>query len=224
MRLLSLLSISLASWVTWRLSPRGWAGAVMPLIIGLATPLWFYGGHRVGARAGNRAGVALVSRGLVGRRRAIRRRAAAAGLILGTAASIRDESILLVPGLALACWSRGRGWRTAAWAIGGCVAMLGLAAAVEVLWFGRPLAAHLRHAVHILRVALRMTNRPNEELPVLRPLTLRQRWDFVVQDRIFGVGSDALIIGLAAIVGICIAARAWTRSAWRFCLPWPRWS
>ena len=213
MRLLSLLSVTLASWVTWRLSPRGWAGATMPFVIGLATPLWFYGviesEHAPAiALASLSFLVALSGDG------SDPRRAAAAGLILGTAASIRDESILLVPGLALACWSRRRGWRTAAWAIGGCVAMLGLAAAVEVLWFGRPLAAHLRHAVHILRVALRITNRPNEELPELRPLTLRQRWDFVVQYWIFGVGSDALIIGLAAIVGIGIAARAWTRSAW----------
>ncbi len=213
MRLLSLLSISLASWVTWRLSPRGWAGATMPLIIGLATPLWFYGviesEHAPAiALASLSFLVALSGDG------SDPRRAAAAGLILGTAASIRDESILLVPGLALACWSRARGWRTVAWAIGGCVAMLGLAAAVEVLWFGRPMAAHLRHAVHILRVALRMTSRPNEELPELQPLTLRQRWNFVGQYWVFGVGSDRLIIGLAAIVGICVAARAWSRSAW----------
>lgn len=213
MRLLSLLSVALASWATWRLSPRGWAGGTLPLVIGLATPLWFYGviesEHAPAiALAALSFLVALSGKG------DDPRRAVAAGLILGAAASIRDESILLVPGLVFACWSRERSWRTAGWAIGGCVATLALAATVEVWWFGRPMAAHLRHAVHILRVALRMTNRPNEELPELQPLTLRQRWDYVGQYWVFGVGSDTLIIAVATIVAICIAARAWSRNAW----------
>ena len=213
MRLLSVLSVTLTSWTAWRLSPRGWPGATMPLVIVLATPLWFYGV----IESEHAPAIALASLSFV---IALSgdgndpRRAAAAGLILGAAASIRDESILLVPGLVLACRARGRGWRTAAWAIGGCVATLTLAAAVEVLWFGRPMAAHLRHAVHILRVALRMTNRPNEELPELQPLTLRQRWDYVGQYWVFGVGSDTLIISLAALVAICVAARAWSRNSW----------
>ena len=213
MRLLSLLSVTLASWATWRLSPRGWTGATLPLVVGLATPLWFYGV----IESEHAPAIALASLSFL---IALSgdgddpRRALAAGLILGASASIRDESILLVPGLVLACWSRGHGWRTAMWAVGGCAATLALAAAVEVLWFGRPMAAHLRHAVHILRVALRMTNRPNEELPELEPLTLRQRWDYVGQYWVFGVGSDALIIGLASLVAACVAARAWSRNAW----------
>ena len=213
MRLLSLLSVAFTSWAAWRLSPRGWAGATMPLVIGLATPLWFYGviesEHAPAVAFAALSFLVALSGGTISPRRA-----AAAGLILGAAASIRDESVLLVPGLVLACWSRGRGWRTAAWAVGGCVATLAFAATVEVLWFGRPMAAHLRHAVHILRVALRMTNRPNEELPELQPLTLRQRWDYVGQYWVFGGGSDALVISLAALLGICVAARAWTRNAW----------
>ena len=67
--------------------------------------------------------------------------------------------------------------RAVAFALGGCVLTLSVAAAVEGWWFGRPMAAHLRHAVHILRVALRLTSRPNQELPELHPLSLRERWD-----------------------------------------------
>lgn len=213
MRLLSLLSVTLASWATWRLSPRGWAGATLPLVVGLATPLWFYGV----IESEHAPAIALASLSFL---IALSgdgddpHRALAAGFVLGAAASIRDESILLVPGLVFACWSRGHGWRTAMWAVGGCAATLALAAAVEVLWFGRPMAAHLRHAVHILRVALRMTNRPNEELPELEPLTLRQRWDYVGQYWVFGVGNDGLIIGLITLVAGCIAASAWSRNAW----------
>jgi hypothetical protein len=138
----------------------------------------------------------------------------AAGLALGAAAAIRDESILLVPGLLLACWSRDRSWRTAAFALGGCVLTLSVAAAVEVWWFGRPMAAHLRHAVHILRVALRLTSRPNQELPELHPLSLRERWDYVGQYWTFGTGSDTLIVTIVAVVAIAIAARAYFKSAW----------
>jgi len=137
-----------------------------------------------------------------------------AGLALGAAAAIRDESILLVPGLLLATWSRARSGRAVACALGGCVLTLSVAAAVEVWWFGRPMAAHLRHAVHILRVALRLTSRPNQELPELHPLSLRERWDYVGQYWTFGTGSDTLIAGIAAVVAIGVAARAYFRSAW----------
>lgn len=223
MRLLSLLSCMLTLWATWRLSPRGW-GAALPIVIGLATPLWFYAviesehapavalaavafAVALSGRAGERVGADGPLTSGYGR-------SVAAGLALGAAAAIRDESILLVPGLLLACWSRDRSWRGAAFALGGCVLTLSVAAAVEVWWFSRPMAAHLRHAVHILRVALRLTSRPNQELPELQPLSLRQRWDYVGQYWTFGTGSDALIIGLVVVVGIGLAARAYFKSAW----------
>ena len=213
LRLLSLLAIAMTLWATWRLSPRGWAGAAMPVVAGLATPLWFYGviesEHAPAVALSTVAFVVALSPGGDERKKAL-----IAGLTLGAAASIRDECILLGPGLLFACWSRSRSWRAAGLALGGCLATLALAAAVEVWWFGRPMAAHLRHAVHILRVALRLTNRPNEELPELHPLSLRERWDYVGQYWVFGVGSDAIIAVLVAIVALSVAARAWLKTAW----------
>jgi 4-amino-4-deoxy-L-arabinose transferase-like glycosyltransferase len=215
MRLLSLLSCVLTLWATWRLSPRGWTGAALPIVIGLATPLWFYAviesEHAPAVALAAVAFVLAFSGRDEGR---LNVRALAAGLALGAAAAIRDESILLVPGLLLACWSRARSWRAVAFALGGCILTLSVAAAVEVWWFGRPMAAHLRHAVHILRVALRLTSRPNQELPELHPLSLRERWDYVGQYWTFGTGSDALIAGIAAVAVIGIAARAYFKSAW----------
>ena len=221
MRLLSLLSCALTLWATWRLSPRGW-GAALPIVIGLSTPLWFYAviesEHAPAvALAAVAFAIALSGRLASNDGRFANRpywRPLAAGLALGAAAAIRDESILLIPGLLLACWSRDRSWRAAAFALGGCVLTLSVAAAVEVWWFSRPMAAHLRHAVHILRVALRLTSRPNQELPELHPLSLRERWDYVGQYWTFGTGSDTLIIGLAMVVGIGLAARAYFKSAW----------
>ena len=52
-------------------------------------------------------------------------------------------------------------------AIGGLLVPLVLAAAVDVWWFNRPAAAHLRHAVHFLQTALHLTNEPNPDVPVL---------------------------------------------------------
>jgi hypothetical protein len=214
MRLLSLLSVALTLWATWRLAPRGWSGAALPIVIGLATPLWFYAViESEHAPAVALAAIAFVI-ALTNRDENSDARALAAGLALGAAAAIRDESILLAPGLLLACWSRARSWRAAVFALSGCLLTLSMAAAVEVWWFGRPMAAHLRHAVHILRVALRLTSRPNQELPELHPLSLRERWHNVGQYWTFGTGSDALIAGIAAVVAIGIAGRSYFKSAW----------
>jgi hypothetical protein len=230
MRLLSLISVMVTLWATWRLSPRGWAGAALPIVIGLATPLWFYAvieSEHAPAVALAAVAFAIVlwlrddeiaaSDGRLTSRpdgKRPYRRAMAAGLLLGAAASIRDESVLLVPGLLLACWIKRRSWEDVAYALGGCVLALSIAAAVEVWWFGRPMAAHLRHAVHILRVALRLTSRPNQELPELHPLSLGERWDYVGQYWTFGTGSDALIAGLTMVVAIGVAARAYFKNAW----------
>ena len=211
MRLLSLLSISLASWATWRLSPRGWAGAACRSSSGWRRRS---GSTRSSNRSTRRQSRWRRSRfvvALVGRwQRSPTPRVPRPVWHLGTAAAIRDESILLVPGLLLACWSRARvvagrrpGRSADAWSRcrpGGRRRGAGGSAA---RW---PRISATPSTFCAWRSAL--TSRPNEELPELQPLSLRQRWDYVGQYWMFGVGSDTLIAGLAAIVGICIAARA----------------
>ena len=223
MRLLSLLSCALTLWATWQLSPRGW-GAALPIVIGLATPLWFYAviesEHAPAVALAACAFALVLGRGdgrlSSGARLSSRPYTAPliAGLALGAAAAIRDESVLLVPGLLLACWARTRSWYAVGVALSGCIFSLSAAAAVEVWWFSRPAAAHLRHAVHILRVALQLTSRPNQELPELHPLSLGERWAYVGQYWTFGTDRDAVIAGFAALTAIAIAARAYFKSAW----------
>ncbi len=76
-----------------------------------------------------------------------------AGVLVGAGATLRDEVMLLAPGLLLTIWFRDRGWRPLGKAVAGVIIPLALAAVVEVWWFERPAAAHLRHAVHLLQAA-----------------------------------------------------------------------
>jgi hypothetical protein len=121
--------------------------------------------------------------------------------------------ILLVPGLLLASWMRSRRWQPLAATIGGVVVPLALAMALEVWWFGRPPAAHVRHAVHVLQTALNVTSAPNPDVPVLQPITPRERYDFVVQYWIFGYGSDRWIWTFVAAGAVALVLRALTGSA-----------
>ena len=97
------------------------------------------------------------------------------------AAVLRDEVLLLLPGVLLALWWQSRTVRTIAAAVGAMLVPLVCAAAVEVLWFQRPAAAHLRHAVHLVQRAAHLTDAANPDVPVLVPLTMRDRYETVVQ-------------------------------------------
>ena len=126
-------------------------------------------------------------------------------------ASLRDEVLLLAPGLLLSIWFRQRGWWRIVAAVGGLLMPLAVAAALEVWWFERPAAAHLRHAVHLVQAALHVTEEPNPELPVLRPMTLRERYDTVVTYWTFGRGTDAQIAGFVT----ALVAALFIRWRWR---------
>ena len=134
-----------------------------------------------------------------------------AGALVGAGASLRDEVLLLAPGLLLSIWFRQRGWRRIVAAVGGLLMPLAVAAALEVWWFERPAAAHLRHAVHLVQAALHVTEEPNPELPVLRPMTLRERYDTVVTYWTFGRGTDAQIAGFVT----ALVAALFIRWRWR---------
>lgn len=131
----------------------------------------------------------------------------AAGALLGAGATLRDEVVLLVPGLLIVLWLRTRAWRPLASALAGVLVPLALAAAVEVWWFNRPPAAHVRHAVHILQTAFHVTDEPNPELPVLRPMTTRERYDTVVTYWLFGRGTDRQVAAFVAALAAALVVR-----------------
>lgn len=211
LRLLSLLAALVVIVIAWRFAREDAASPLLPIVIGLGTPLWFYAvteSEHTPAVALAAVAFALASRG--GRPR----EAVLAGLAAGAGAAVRDEVALLLPGLLFAVWLHERRRRPLAFVGAGFGAALVLTGVLEVWWFGRPFAAHLQHAVHLLRSALDLTNQQNAELPELAPLTLRQRYEYVVQYWLLGYGTDRLIVLFAAIVAAGIAARAYLKSAW----------
>lgn len=201
MRLLAIIAAGIVLWCASGLVDRG--SRYVPIILGAATPLWFYGvtesEHAIGVAFSTAAFVAAASGTSVA--------GAIAGLLLAAGASIRDECVLLLPAVAVAIWWTSKSWKPVALTIGFCAAGLLLAGAVEVWWFGRPLAAHLQHAVHLARSALHLTSTPNPELPRLTPMTLQERYDTMVEYWLLGLGTtiSMLLVIAATILSIVVA-------------------
>jgi hypothetical protein len=196
------------------------------LALGLGSPLWFYavsGWEHAPAVAFGTAAFALAVRAR-GSAPAVRKRtlgsdpgrrftysagaAVAAGALVGTGAVFRDEVLLLFPGILAVLWWQSRSLRTVGAAVGAAMVPLIIAAGVEVVWFHRPAAAHLRHAVHLVQRAAHLTEAPNPDVPVLTPFTLRDRYATVVQYWLFGYGNNWLL-GLlcAALVAAAVLQR-----------------
>jgi hypothetical protein len=208
-----------------RLAPPG-LGVAALLALGLGSPLWFYAvsgwEHAPGVAFGTAAFVLAVrARGSdptvrirtlgsdPGRRFTYSAGAAVAvGILVGTGAVLRDEVVLLLPGILAVLWWRSRSLRTVGAAAGAIVIPLIMAAGVEVAWFHRPAAAHLRHAVHLVQRAAHLTDSPNPDVPVLTPFTLRDRYATVVQYWLFGYGNNWLLGFLcAALVAAAVLQR-----------------
>ena len=195
-------------WATARMSApelRPWA----LLAAGLAGPLWFFavsGWEHAQAVACGAVAFAIAMQG------ATPARAALAGAVLGVGVTQRDEVLLLVPGLLAVMWVEARSWRPLAIAAAATGAVLLAMTAVDVWWFGRPPAAHLRHAVHIFRGAW-LGPEPGTELPSLRPFTARQRYETVIQYWLLGYGNDRIIAWYAAGLAAALAARVVFRNS-----------
>jgi hypothetical protein len=195
---LSVVSAGVVLFASWKLAPREYGLPVL-VAVGLGGPLWFYavsGWEHAPAVAFSTAAFACAVRSPV------QWSAVLAGALLGAGASLRDEVILLFPGLFLAIWLRERRIRPVAAAAAAVLVPLALSAALELWWFERPAAAHLRHAVHSLQTAFRVTDEPNPDVPVLRPMTTRERYDTVVVYWLLGRGSDrqvTLFVGALSI-------------------------
>lgn len=208
LRLLSVIAGGLAIWAAWRLLER--RDPWFPLVLGLGTPIWFYAvtawEH---APATALASIAF----LIAWRGGGWGAAIVAGLLLGAGGTIRDEAVLLVPGLLFGVWWRTRRWTPVAAAAAGAVLALAAAGVLEVWWFQRPLATHSRHAVHLLRRALQLTGAPNPELPTLAPMTLRERYQVVIQYWLLGYGDNVAIVAGALFVAAAAAVRLLFKSS-----------
>ena len=218
--------IAASRLVAVRGSPFAVSAPSLPLAVvatlGLASPLWFYAvsgwHHAAGMAFGTVAFVCAFS----GR---VRGAPLLAGISLGAGATLRDEVILLAPGVALAAWIRHRAAGPVLQVAAGAVAALALAAAIDVWWFDRPAAAHLRHAVHFLQSALQTTDAANAELPVLHPMTWRERHQTVVQYWLFGYGNDRMLAAFAAGLALALVVRWKLRTsaalvAWLAAVTW----
>ena len=212
LRGLILMSIAAAGAVlysAWKLAPARCAVAVL-IALGLGGPLWFH------AVAGweHAPGVAFGAAGFLC---AVRSRARAApllaGVLVGAGAVLRDEVLLLLPGVLFVLWCRDRSVRTLASAAGGVLIPLAVSAAVEVWWFERPVAAHLRHAVHLVQAAIRVADGPNPDVPVLVPLTPGDRYNTVVEYWLLGYGNDRVITAIGAGLLVALAVRRRWRSS-----------
>ena len=207
---LSIVSAGVVLVASWKMTPRE-LGVPVLVAVGLGGPLWFYaviGGEHAPALALSTAAFSIAVSSSRWRWLAF-----VSGALLGAGATLRDEVICLMPGLLLALWVRHRSRHALATAVAGVLLPLLLSTGLEVLWFGRPPAAHLRHAVHLVQTAMPLTTEANLDLPVLRPMTLRERYETVVTYWLLGRGTPYQVAGfVAALLAALEVRRRWRSS------------
>lgn len=169
------------------------ARAAGALLLLAGTPLWLYGvtpNETALALGCLMAALAVAAR--VGGRRGDW----TSGVLLGIAALLRDESLLVGPGLLYARTLAGRRWRDLSHVLGGVAVPLALMAIVDQWWFERPMLAHLRHAVPGFDALL---PRARARLPELPAMAWRERVQTVVDYWLFGVGLEAATAGTLCV-------------------------
>jgi len=194
-------------FVVYRLARDVPARSALPLVLGAATMLWYYAvlpnEHAPAAALTTAAlAIALWSDD--------RRSLAAAGALVGVAALLRDESLLIVPGLIIARYLAGhRTLRTllADAALMGLTVLLPLVvmALLDTLLYSRPLAAHLLHAMAPLQRWL--PARSALMLPDLAVLSPAQRFDVIVHQWLVGLGTTSQKVQVLAVLAIAVAVR-----------------
>ncbi len=199
---LSMLSIAAAMAATSRLPG---SGAVAALLALLATPIWLYGLNPTEMPL---ALAAAMSAFAVGAAVEGRRGDWTAGVLLGIAVLLRDEMLLLGPGLLYARTLAGshprQWWR----ALAGVAVPLVVMAAIDQWWFQRPMFAHLRHAVPGFDA---MLPRARAILPALETMSWSTRLETIVAYWFFGF-SGLAAAGLAAL--LVLAHAVGRRTLW----------
>lgn len=126
----------------------------------------------------------------------------AAGLLLGVATLLRDEMLLLAPGLLYARHLAGARGAQFAHAVMAVSLPLVVMAVVDQWWFERPMLAHLRHAVPGLDLVL---PRARARLPHMEVMTWAQRFETLGVFWLFGYNRLVALTGTGllalAIVG-----------------------
>jgi hypothetical protein len=199
LKLLSIAGAALTAGATFRLSDRAprWIPA---LLLVFATPVWFYGTQASEVALALAASTAA----FVVARRDAPGTDLVCGLLIGLAAVLRDESLLVVPGLLYARYRyAGAGFGVLPLLVGIAIP-IGLFALIDDLWLGRPVLAHLRHAAPLLNTIL---PRSRAMLPHLPVLAWRERYSTIVHYWLVGDHSFYVIAGLAVLLAIAFALR-----------------
>jgi hypothetical protein len=182
---------------------RGRSDLIAPVVLMLATPLWFYA---LGGTS-HPAGLVLAMAALVVA--LDRERAFGAGLLLGLSSTFRDETLALAPGLvAVAAWQ----WRrlgSVARLLAGIVLPVALVALVDQGLYGRPAAAHLLHAMR----GTFFPDAPAGAMAVLESMSWKARLDVVLVYWIDGRSLTHAAV-LAAAVALAVVVRRRTGSFW----------
>jgi len=172
---------------------------MIPVMLGLATCFWFYAvlpWEHVPAAALSTAAFAVAVRGRSPGPLAM------SGLLLGCAADLRDESLLLLPGLILVGISKGVRPRAILFTLAACALPVVLASAIDQMVYGRPAATHLRHAIDPLRwLGIGVST----ELPRIASVPLVRRYDILMHEWLLGfrgIGQSLVLVGVLAVIGL----------------------
>lgn len=199
LKLLSIAGAAATAGATFRLAERGprWIPA---MLLVFATPVWFYGSQASEVTLALAASTAA----FVLARRERGHVDLVCGLLIGVAAVLRDESVLLAPGLIYARYRYARPTFRVMPLLVGVAIPIAAFAAIDGVWLGRPMLAHLRHAVPLLN---RFLPRSHAILPQLPLLSWPERYSTVVHYWLLGDGSVAVIAGVLAGIALAFAFR-----------------
>lgn len=191
--------------------------------LGLGSPLWFYaisGWEHAPALGLATAGCAVALRSNS------RHSSAVAGLLVGAGAILRDEVLLLIPGLVLlvalrvltsdtsgSARTRSHIVRQVALACVAAALPIVVAALIDVGWFGRPPVAHLRHAIQIIESAADTPSVHSGGIPSHPGFSALERYETVIEYWLLGYGQDLrIIVFCSTLVAVLLMRRL--RSRW----------
>jgi hypothetical protein len=184
--------------------PRHRLGTV--IVLGAATPLWFYSilpWEHAPALALSTSAVAIVCRTSGGPF------IATAGVLAGLAALLRDEFFVIVPLVALLTAAR-RGWRHGVLVAALSAVPTVILGAIDAFVFNRPIAAHLVHAVRPL-AAITAGGAAVPGMP--HDWSLTTRLQVAIGDWLFGFEPAAWPLWFAVPLGVVALFAAARRRA-----------